>query len=500
VNERQDYHLLWGDLHNHNAIGYAEGSLERSIEIARSHLDFFAFTAHACWHDIDTIPPDRRRRFLRGFEVVRQNWSTVRRMINEANEPGRFTTLVAYEWHSSRFGDYCLYYPGEDGELFYAPDLKSLQEHARKASALLIPHHLAYAKGMRGVNWDLLDPTTTPVVEIYSEHGCSESDRGPYPMFRHSMGGRSTESTVLYGLAKGLRFGFIASTDDHLGFPGAYGEGLAGVWAAENTRKGIFEALKARRTYAVTGDRIALWFELNGQPMGSELGPAESRQIRFVVEAWDAIEVVELIRNGEVLERFYTPSAGSPVGEPQRLRLRIQYGWGPWSGLHRSAIADWHLTVAVENGKIISAVPCWQSGPFDPRRRDAILEVLPQRCRVTSFTGRRDAFAEDPTKSLLLELEASPATTLHVATDKPEPIRVQTSIGNLVQRNVIAFAGPFGNESLLIHRALLPHEYRLEVEYEDRRSSPQQADWYYIRVKQANGQMAWSSPIWVEPK
>ncbi|UCG31660.1 MAG: hypothetical protein JSU68_08325, partial [Phycisphaerales bacterium] len=35
------WRLFWGDLHNHNAVGYAKGSLRRSIEIAREHLDFF---------------------------------------------------------------------------------------------------------------------------------------------------------------------------------------------------------------------------------------------------------------------------------------------------------------------------------------------------------------------------------------------------------------------------------------------------------------------------
>lgn len=27
--------LFWGDLHNHNTVGYAKGSLERSIELSR---------------------------------------------------------------------------------------------------------------------------------------------------------------------------------------------------------------------------------------------------------------------------------------------------------------------------------------------------------------------------------------------------------------------------------------------------------------------------------
>ena len=46
------YTDYFGDLHNHNNVGYAQGSLERSFEIARDHLDFFAFTPHAWWHDI----------------------------------------------------------------------------------------------------------------------------------------------------------------------------------------------------------------------------------------------------------------------------------------------------------------------------------------------------------------------------------------------------------------------------------------------------------------
>ena len=41
------HQLFWGDLHNHNAVGYAKGSLKRSIDLARAHLNFFAFTGHA---------------------------------------------------------------------------------------------------------------------------------------------------------------------------------------------------------------------------------------------------------------------------------------------------------------------------------------------------------------------------------------------------------------------------------------------------------------------
>jgi len=48
----EDYNIYFGDLHNHNSVGYARGSLGRTFEIARNHLDFFAFTPHGYWHDI----------------------------------------------------------------------------------------------------------------------------------------------------------------------------------------------------------------------------------------------------------------------------------------------------------------------------------------------------------------------------------------------------------------------------------------------------------------
>ena len=45
--EGAKYKLFWGDLHNHNELGLAKGSLQRSIDLARGHLDFFACTGHS---------------------------------------------------------------------------------------------------------------------------------------------------------------------------------------------------------------------------------------------------------------------------------------------------------------------------------------------------------------------------------------------------------------------------------------------------------------------
>ena len=115
--EGTPYRLFWGDLHNHNAVGYAKGSLQRSIDLAREHLDFFAFTGHASWHDMPKMPGDRHMKWVHGFEAHTNHWSKTKHMLREA-DCGDFVAFLGYEWHSSRFGDYCIIHSESEGELF----------------------------------------------------------------------------------------------------------------------------------------------------------------------------------------------------------------------------------------------------------------------------------------------------------------------------------------------------------------------------------------------
>lgn len=492
------YQLFWGDLHNHNAVGYAQGSLERTYDIARSHLDFLAFTPHSQWHDMPRMPNDSHLKWVRGFEVLEKNWPMVQKMAAESNKPGKFVSFLAYEWHSSHFGDYCLYYPGDGAPMAYHDHVRKLQQHAREHKAVLIPHHLAYRQGWRGANIDFFDPTVSPVMEIFSEHGLSEHDRGGRDYITHSNGGRYTRNTFRAFLRKGIRAGVIASTDDHLGYPGAYGEGLAGLYAADLSREALLDALWKRRTIAATGDRVHLTFQVNNQWMGSALPFARDRSLEVSVSAPDEIERVDIMKNERTLHRYFPEDHAKENSRfPAECLCRVEFGWGPWAALAMNRTCDWNLECKVSDGKLLEVVPCFQSGPYDEGRRNHVGGITPTSCRVVSYTSRDGAYAERATNSVVLRLAGGPNTLLELNLDKPAKMTVRKRLGELMESSDVFFTGPFSSESLLIHRLVTPEYFRLRFTIKDsgKRGA---ADHYFARVVQTNGHQAWTSPIWIE--
>jgi hypothetical protein len=495
--------LFWGDLHNHNSVGlfhYSKGSLERTLEIARSHLDFCAFTGHAHWHDMPEMVANAHEKWAEGFAHHTEQWPKTCELVAEANMPPHFVAFLGYEWHSAKYGDRSVLYPYDNGELCRTDDVQELYEHARTSGALLIPHHIGYKRGLpgRGLNWDAYDETVCPLVEIYSEHGGTERDRGPWSYLRHSNGPRTTHHTMQHGLEHGHHFGVTASTDDHFGYPGAYGEGLVGVYAAERTRESIWEALLARRVYAVTGDRIELSFSINDAPMGSILDSADDRHIQVAVRGWDEVASIEVLRNNRVVHRHFPEDHHEPAGNGSRIwKCRLEFGWGPWTAFGMPRVADWKMLFRVEGARIADVMPCFQSGPFDEDRRNRILERDETMCRWESYTSRQDAFDETPTNAVVFELEGPPEATVHIEVDEPGERRIDLSLEQLADSSHIEFTGEFPCESLLVHRLVPEGRYQASFDFDDGPSGVRDEDFYYIRVTQANGQMAWSSPIWV---
>ncbi|NRA00640.1 MAG: DUF3604 domain-containing protein [Myxococcales bacterium] len=214
----------------------------------------------------------------------------------------------------------------------------------------------------------------------------------------------SRNDYVRYALLLGLReedrigvnpypFGFIGSTDTHMATPGAVSEadipykfgattaalltigeqkrgppfwspgGLAGVWAEENTRDSIFDALKRRETFSTSGPRIVPRFfggwgldpgtcansdfarsgYASGVPMGERLAdrPDDAAAPSFAVEA--------LADPG---------TAGQPGGLLQR--IQIVKGWVDADGLFHQAVHD--VAGNANNGAGVDLTTCTPTG------------------------------------------------------------------------------------------------------------------------------------------
>jgi hypothetical protein len=489
------YKIFWGDIHNHNSMGYARGSLERSIDIARNSLDFFATTGQCQWHDMEKYESNVHMHWVNGFKAHNENWPKIQEAIKKTNEDGKFVAFIGYEFHSSMYGDYCIIFPDDNSRLEICDGIDSFKKLAKETGALIIPHHLGYKRGHRGFNIDVFDDNYSPVVEIYSEHGCSERDGGPYEMITHSMGARTTENTLQNILSKGYKVGVVASSDDHLGYPGAYGEGLVAVLAESLDRKSIFEAIKSRRTYAVTGDRIKLDFSLNGNVMGSVLDYAEQREISAFVDGWDEILMIEVVKNNEVIHRHF-PERKVGTGS-EKIKTRIEYGWGPWNDLSIPRICDWDISLSVFNAKITDYCICFQSGPFSEEKRNKIIRKDDNRCDWISYTSRDKAFMHRATNSIVFEIEGNGQINLDLF--KPVKMQISALTADLTKESVVEFTGPFPKESVKIHKAVPESLYKTSFKYIDNGDGNKE-DFYYLRVTQLNGQMAWSSPIWVKGK
>ncbi len=270
--------------------------------------------------------------------------------------------------------------------------------------------------------------------------------------------------------------------------------------ATELTREAIFDALRNRRTYAVTGDRIRLDFQLNGHLMGQEIPYTAQREFAVTVTGWDQLERVEILKNNQVLHRdFPMDRAVTAQSWNKPVILRFEYGWGPWPALDMTRICDWDINISLKNGVLEDVQTCFQSGPLDETRRDKILERSKHHLRVRSFTALRQQFEDISTKAVVLKVKGGPDTQVTITPKAPTQVSLSQTFRQLARSGEMLFTGDFPKESAMIHRLVFHDNYQTSYKISDV-DDGEGVNWYYLRVVQANQQLAWSSPIWVEPK
>ena len=531
MKEYEGFKIFWGDSHT-NIHGedlkfprLTKRRLKRTMKAAESHLDFFPIAYYPFeWYSKNGLIIEscgHRDRFL-------EDWKLVQEAVAEANNPGKFVTFLGYEWHGNRrrYGDHNVYYLKDYEPLDCSETIQELYENLRKTEAIAIPHHTGYQVGERGKDWDFFDEELSPFVEIYSSHGSSEGCDAPLPLEHNlSMGPGVSGGTVQDGLNRGYKFGIIASGDNHNDYPGVWGNGLMAVFARELTRESIWEAFKKRRVYGVTGDRIKLYFSINGHIMGEVFNSEKAAEIHVEVTGSHAIDRIEIIRNGEIL---YTYSHSGRWRLPQenqivRAKLRIRCGWGPAShyGFKKIEPKRWKGTLKISPGRIISIEPCFTyfgqsvkqiskekcSFTFTCQPRTPMEPLLAQHHR-SNFQGA--IFEMEARLESLVTIEVNSVNlkfSLEDALKKERIIALREESKRMIYKQFGLRPEDIENPDVYWHNAwkmkvyrAIPYDgYHVEFRYVD--EDPKKGEnYYYVRVRQLNGQIAWSSPIWMRYK
>ena len=422
----------------------------------------------------EKIPP-----ILMDRDFVRSVWERYLETAEKYNEPGRFTTIVGYEWTSTDGGNNLhrnvLYRDGADfarqmlpyttAESFNPEDLwKWMQTYEDKTGGRLLA--LAHNGNVsNGLMFPEINPATKkpltkdyaktrarwePLYEVTQIKGDGEShpflspndefagvdvlwdksNLGPVPkkpeMYQYEYAREALKNGLKLEAKLGInpyKFGMVGSTDAHTALAtaeednffgkhsgkephadrweklvGNFGDikyygweqvssGYAAVWATENTRAAIFDAMKRKEVYATTGSRMLVRFfggwefteqdaksrlpadigYSKGVPMGGDLRKApQGKSPTFLVAALrdpiganlDRVQIIKgwLGKDGKTYEKVYDVVWGDAEKRPAGADGKI-----PSVG-NTVDVANAIWTNSIGDPELISV---WQDPDFD---------------------------------------------------------------------------------------------------------------------------------------
>lgn len=419
---------------------------------------------------------------LKSEDFTRTIWDRYLKTAERYNEPGRFTTIIGYEWTSTEDGNNLhrnvLYRGGAEvarqmlpyttAESFNPEDLwKWMQRYEDKTGGrvLALAHNGNLSNGIMfpvEVNPATGQPLTgdyaknrirwEPLYEVTQIKGDGEThavlspndefaDYGTWDQGNLNLSVAKTDDMLQYEYARealknGLKleaslganpykFGMVGSTDAHTALAtadednffgkhsgnepnphraehiiGQFGDkkyvgwemvssGYAGVWATENSREALFDAMKRKEVYATTGPRMLVRFfggwdfaatdannrlpgavgYTKGVPMGGDLQAAPAGKApTFLVAALkdpysgnlDRIQIVKgwLDKDGMTREKVHDVawSGGRKPGADGKLP--------PVGNTVDVANATWANTIGAPE-----LITVWKDPDFDPAQR-----------------------------------------------------------------------------------------------------------------------------------
>ena len=474
----------WGDLHGQSGETIGMGTAEAYFRYARDAA-FIDMVGHQG----------------NDFQITDTFWSELNRLTAAFDAPGRFVCLPGYEW-SGNTG------MGGDRNIFYRREGRPI----RRSSHILVQGQTSTAAIYTADElFQALEGEDAIVIAHvggrYADLNYAHDGRLERAVEVHSTWG-TFEWLLHDAFEKGFRVGVVCHSDDHKGRPGAtrpgassFGAigGLTCYFMPELTRDALFEALRQRRHYGTTGARIfvdlhaAFDQPVTGFSDDPLLGPAKEMAVqraamgdiirpgrapmRLSAEVISTAPVERVdIMHGTAVAQTVRPYRAADLGR----RVRVLWQGAEYRGRGRETL--WQGKLKISGNRIA--------------RFAAVNFLNPERVVQEIAPGTALSWTSVTTGNLAgidLWLEWADQGALDIETNI---VSGKIDLATLADETRIFDGGGLGRQ-LRVYR--LPEaDWSRRVALDHTVSFAGGADLpVYLRVTQADGHQAWSSPIYL---
>ena len=474
----------WGDLHGQSGETIGMGTADNYFRFARD-LAFIDIVGHQG----------------NDFQITDAFWKELNRLTTEYDRPGEFVCLPGYEW-SGNTG------MGGDRNIFYRREGRPI----RRSSHILVQGQTSTEAIYTADRLfrELEGEDAIVIAHVggrYADVKFAHDGRLERAVEVHSTWG--TFEWILHdAFDKGYRVGVVCHSDDHKGRPGAtrpgassFGAigGLTCYFMPELTRDAVFDALHRRRHYGTSGVRMFMDLsgsfdrEVTGFSEDPQLGPAREFETTLAlmgdivrpgnVPMHLAAEVIGTapierldVMHGIQVARTVRPFTAADLGR----RIRVMWQGAEYRGRGRETL--WQGKLRVTGNRIVRFAPV---NFLNPER--TVRETVPGAALAWSSVTTGNLAGID------LWLDHGQSGTLQVETNV---VSGNVDLASLAE-HVVSFDGGGLGRQLSVYR--LPEvdwSRRVSVEHTVRFTGGRDLP-VYLRVTQADGHQAWSSPIYL---
>ena len=474
----------WADLHGQSGETIGMGTAE----------DYFRYARDKAF--VDMVGHQGN-----DFQITDTFWKKLNELTAQFDRPGKFVCLPGYEW-SGNTG------MGGDRNIFFRHEGRPI----RRSSHILVEDE---------TSTDAIY-TADKLFEAMSGEDCRVIAHvgGRYANVKYAHDGRVERTVEVHStwgtfewilhdaFEMGFRVGVVCHSDDHKGRPGAttpgastFGAigGLSCYFMPELTRDALFEALRKRWHYGTTGTR--LYLDVRGTFERDVIGFSEDPMLGSAQEF-----VVREAMMGDIIRPKSVPMklAVEVIGTASLDRVDVFHGTHIVQSERPFAPSDLGCRVRI----------LWQGAEYRGRGRETIwqgkLEVMGNR--IERFAAVNFLNPERKVQEITpnVALAWTSVTTgnlagidLWLSEARAGKLRIETNLSSgevdlnqLADLTVVFDAGGLGRK-LSVYR--LPDvDWSPRLMFEHRVTFNRGADLpVYVRVTQADGHQAWSSPIYL---